>query len=110
MSNLSQLNSDERLQLMQFVCSFAWADFEVALEERKYIGRLVDRLELDAAESRQVQEWLKLPPVPEAVDPNLVPPRHRQLFLDAIRGVIAADLEISDEERESAALLEQMLG
>ncbi len=97
-----------RLQLIQFVCSFAWADLEVRDEERAFVANLVDRLALDPDERRQVQGWLERPPPPEAVDPMAIPASHRKLFLEAIEGVIAADGEIATEESEALALLQDL--
>ena len=42
---LDALDREDRLQLMRFVCSFAWADLEVSDGEREFIVKLVDRLE-----------------------------------------------------------------
>jgi uncharacterized tellurite resistance protein B-like protein len=106
---LDKLNREERLQLMRFVCSFAWADLEVHPREREFVLRLVQRLELAPEEAKQVQEWLVLPPPLETVDPMQIPAAHRKLFLAAIDGVIAADGAIAPEERESLRLLEQLL-
>ena len=50
---LDTLNREDRLQLMRFVCSFAWADLEVTSEEREFIVQLVDRLELDDEERKE---------------------------------------------------------
>ena len=55
---LADLNAAERLRLMQFVCSFAWADLEVRDEERAFIRGLIRRLALDAEEQAQVQRCL----------------------------------------------------
>ena len=106
---LDDLSRTQRLDLVRFVCSFAWADLEIGEVEREYVHRLVRRLKLDQAELQQVEGWLKLPPRPDEVDPDLIPREHREVFLDAIKGVVAADLDISDEERESYKLLEEML-
>lgn len=106
---LEDLDPGERLQLMKFVCSFAWADLEVRAEERSFVARLVERLELDAQERRQVHGWLERPPAPDAVDPMTIPPAHRKSFLAAIEGVVAADGEISAEERETLAVLRDLL-
>jgi hypothetical protein len=38
-----------------------------------------------------------------------IPTAHRKSFLEAIQGVVAADGEISAEERESLAVLEDLL-
>jgi len=106
---LDDLSRPERLALVRFVCSFAWADLNVRRVEQEYIARLVRRLELDEDELQLVDGWLKLPPAPEEVDPDLIPRRHREVFLDAIKGVVAADLDIADEEKENYSLLEEML-
>lgn len=107
--SLADLDPMQRLQLLRFVCSFAWTDLEVPREEREYVSRLIGRLELDDTEMEQVEEWLELPPEPEDVDPAEIPVVHRELFLDCLRGLIAADMQITDEERESLELLEQLL-
>ena len=80
---LSQLSQDDRLKLMKFVCSFAWADFEVRPEERAFISRLIRGLELDREEELAVHRWLDVPPSIEEIDPASVPHAHRRLFLDA---------------------------
>jgi len=107
--NLAKLPKEERLQLMKFVCSFAWADLEIADQERRFVHKLVKKLHLDADEAKQVERWLELPPRVEEVDPAMVPHAHRSIFLNAAREVIAADGTISEEERENFALLEQLL-
>jgi uncharacterized tellurite resistance protein B-like protein len=106
---LEALDRTERLRLMKFVCSFAWADLEIRQEERDFVARLIERLELGADEARQVQGWLKLPPRPESVDPTEIPAEHRRLFIDEIRGVIESDGRVSDEERENLDLLKMLL-
>ena len=106
---MQKLSRQDRLRLMKFVCSFAWADLEVHPREREFVLRLVQRLELSEDEAKQVEEWLVLPPPLETVDPMQIPAAHRKLFLAAIDGVIAADGAIAPEERESLRLLEQLL-
>lgn len=107
---LEGLDRRQRLQLMKFVCSFAWADLEVRSEERAFIARMVDRLGLEADELARVRGWLERPPSPDAVDPMSIPDAHRKVFLEAIEGVIAADGEIAPEERESLAVLRDLFG
>jgi hypothetical protein len=106
---LSKLKREDRLRLMKFVCSFAWADLEIHTEERAFVQRMVRRLELDAADRKKVEGWLTVPPPPEDVDPSTVPAAHRQLFLETIRGVIAADKRVDPEERENLKLFEMLL-
>ena len=106
---LSDMSSADRLRLMQFVCSFAWADLEVRPEERAFIGDLMGRLDLGADEELQVQRWLDVPPEPEGLDPTAVPRAHRAAFIEAIEGLIVSDGEVAEEERESLALFKQLL-
>lgn len=107
---LEVLNARERLNLLKFVCSFAWADLEIRPQERAFIQRLVERLELAAEEVERVGRWLELPPSPDAVDPAQIPARHKDLFLSVLDGVIRSDGEVAMEEREHFALLREMLG
>ena len=94
---------------MKFVCSFVWADLEVADKERTHVKKLMAKLGLDAEEAKQVEEWLTVPPPPEDVDPNRIPQAHKQLFLKTLDGVIGADGKKSEEERELMALLKELL-
>jgi uncharacterized tellurite resistance protein B-like protein len=107
---LDKLSREERMRLMRFVCSFAWADLEVQKEERSFVAKLMRKLELTADEKRQVEEWLAVPPAPEEVDPTDVPKAHRKLFLDTIKQVVKADRRVDPEEQENLELLEQLLG
>ena len=94
---------------MQFVCSFAWADLEVRSEERAFVARMIERLEFDSDEREQVRRWLERPPPADAIDPTSIPRAHQEAFVEAIEGVIASDGEIAPEERESLALLRELL-
>lgn len=106
---LKKLSREDRLRLMKFVCSFAWADLEVQEEERTFVHKMVRRLELADEDRQQVEGWLEVPPHPEEVDPSQVPAAHRQLFLETIRGLIAADKRVDPDERENLTLFEQLL-
>ncbi|MFP6686441.1 MAG: TerB family tellurite resistance protein [Polyangiaceae bacterium] len=106
---LSELDDKERLRLMKFVCSFAWADLEVQDEERLFVKKMMEKLDLSEADRRQVQTWLQVPPAAEEVDPGEIPVVHRQLFLKTIREVIAADKVLDPDEQENLDLLEQLL-
>jgi uncharacterized tellurite resistance protein B-like protein len=105
---LAELSRDERLRLMKFVCSFAWADLEVRESERAFVARMIDRLGLDE-DRAQVEAWLRVPPRPEDIDPTQIPRAHRELFLRAVKGVISADHHIDPAEQENLTLLEQLL-
>jgi uncharacterized tellurite resistance protein B-like protein len=106
---LEELGRRDRLRLVQFVCSFAWADFEIKPEERVFISRLIRRLDLDDEEDLQVQQWLDRPPALDDLDPTSIPAAHRRFFVEAIEGLISADGEIAEEERESFAIFKQLL-
>ncbi|MCA9650727.1 MAG: TerB family tellurite resistance protein [Myxococcales bacterium] len=94
---------------MRFVCSAAWADLEVQDDEKKVVERLIKTLDLEA-DRASIERWLRSPPPPEDVDPTRVPRQHRELFLEAVRAVFAADGVIDPKEQESFELLEQLLG
>ncbi len=107
--NLSQLSKEDRLRLVKFVCSFAWADLQIADSERHFVHKLVRKLRLDAEEKKLVDEWMEIPPRPEELDPAEIPREHRALFLEIAREMIAADGEIAEEEVENLSLFEQLL-
>jgi len=106
---LDQLDRKDRLRLMKFVCSFAWADLEVREAERNFIGRLIDKLGLDQDERAQVAEWLEVPPRAEELDPSEIPRAHRELFLESVRDLIEVDGHIDEEEIENFDLLAQLI-
>lgn len=106
---LDTLNREDRLQLMRFVCSFAWADLEITPREREFIFGLVVRLGLEEAEQEQVVEWLEVPPPADDLDPADIPMEHRQLFLDAAKAMILSDGEIEEVEAENLIILDQLL-
>jgi tellurite resistance protein len=105
---LDKLNREDRLRLMKFVCSFAWADLEVRDEEREFVADMVERLELDAEEVRQVRGWLESPPRADEVDPNQVPPEHREVFVSAARAVLEHDGEVNEEEAVTLELFRRL--
>ena len=107
--SLQDLSRRERLLLMRFVCSFAWADLEVQREERELVAELIRRLEFDRDERRQILAWLELPPAPESVDPALVPRAHRLKFLRAVEATVEVDGHVSPEEQESLAVFAQLI-
>jgi len=106
---LDALNKEDRLQLMRFVCSFAWADLEIADAERDFIVKMVVRLDLDEEEQEQVAQWLEVPPRADDLDPADVPKEHRQLFLDAAKAMILSDGNVEDVEAENLIILDQLL-
>ena len=64
---------------------------------------------LDEEEEQQVCEWLRSPPPPESVDPQLVPRAHRMTFLRAVESTITVDGEVSPEERESLLVFARLI-
>jgi hypothetical protein len=106
---LKELTREERLLLMRFVCSFAWADLEVRPQERELVARMIRRLELDEEEEQQVLEWLESPPPLGSVDPKLVPKAHRMKFLRAVESTVTVDGEVSPEERESLLVFAKLI-
>jgi uncharacterized tellurite resistance protein B-like protein len=107
---MKDLDREDRMRLMRFVCSFAWADLEVKDAERKLIKRLVKKLDLDDKELAQVDGWLEVPPRAEELDPADIPRAHRKLFLETVRSVIIADGEVDQDEAENLVLFEMLLG
>lgn len=104
-----RLNHEDRLLLMRFICSFAWADLEIRDEERALVSSMIRRLQFNEREGRQIREWLEVPPRPDAVDPANVPKKHREVFLEAMRSTIAADGQIAPEEQESLSLFGRLI-
>lgn len=100
---LKELSASERLQLLEFICAFAWADLEVQPEEWTKVRRVMERLHIPVAERERVLEWLVVPPDPEDVDPESIPEEHRAKFLRAVEELIGADHEVKKGE---ASLLE----
>jgi uncharacterized tellurite resistance protein B-like protein len=104
---LSTLDSEARLQLMKFVCSFAWADLEVNEAERAYVTNLIEKLELSSDERQLVQGWLNSPPAD--VDPFEIPAEHREIFMKTMLELIASDGELDPAETETYNLLSQLV-
>jgi hypothetical protein len=106
---MEQLNRADRLQLVKFVCSFAWADLQISPEERIFVDQIVRSLKLNDEDQSKVEGWMAVPPSPESVDPTRIPSEHREIFLNSIEGVIFSDGKIAPEERENLALLRDLL-
>lgn len=106
---IEDLGSEDRMRLMRFVCTFAWADLEIQEAEQSFVQKLMDRLEFDDDEVEQIKGYLKTPPTPEEVDPNDVPPAHRQVFLNLCLQLVGADGVVAEAEMETLSLLEKLL-
>jgi hypothetical protein len=95
---LDDLSPEHRQLLFRFLCSFAWADGEVADAERRFVHRLMGKVKLRDDERLDVDGWLDHPPNANDVQPGEVPLEHRHLFVDAMRAVIFMDGKVTDEE------------
>jgi uncharacterized tellurite resistance protein B-like protein len=105
-----KLTRDDRMLLLRFVCAFAWTDLEVKAGERKFVARLMDRMQLSPEDRAEVNGYLHVAPSPEATNPKLVPREHRRTFIDAVRALIYADGDVDAEERERFEKLRAALG
>ncbi len=103
------LSRQDTMRLLAFVCSFAWADHHIQQEERSFVEDLVDRLGLDDEDREQVAQWLKLPPRPEEIDPQLVPLEHRELFIAVAKKLVSADGYVAEGEADTLALFQELL-
>ena len=106
---ITDLDPDDRMRLVRFLCSFAWADLDISEQEKDFIRRMLRELGLDESEREQAERWLVLPPLPEEVDPTDIPQEHRQVFLNAILQLVGADGFVAEKEMETLALFEKLL-
>lgn len=95
-----QLSRDDRMLLLRFVCAFAWTDLTIHDGERKFVERLIERMQLSSDDRSEALAYLHVAPSPEATNPKLVPPEHRRIFIESVRALIYADGEVDAEERE----------
>lgn len=107
--DLKDLDRDARLRLVRFVCSFAWADLDVADAERTFVTKLLRELDLDDEERGEAEKWLRVPPHPEEVDPMDIPVEHRQIFLNTALQLVGADGQVEEAEMEALSLFEKLL-
>ena len=105
-----KLSRDERMLLLRFVCAFAWTDLEIRDSERKFVQRLMERMQLSSDDRAEVEGYLHVAPAPEETNPKLVPAEHRRLFLDSVRALIYVDGEVDAEERQRFEKLQAALG
>lgn len=104
-----QLSRDDRMLLLRFVCAFAWTDLSIKDGERKFVQRLMNRMQLSAEDRAEVEGYLHVAPSPESTNPKLVPAQHRRSFIEAVRALIYADGEVDAEERERFEKLQAAL-
>ena len=106
---IKDLDTESRLRLVRFLCSFAWADLDISEPEKDFIRKMLVNLGLDDAERARAERWLVVPPLPEEVDPTDIPQEHRQVFLNAILQLVGADGFVAEKEMETLALFEKLL-
>lgn len=106
---LARLDPKDRVLLLRFVCAFAWADGEVGDAERRFVRRLMEKVDLTDGERLDVESWLVDPPHADDVDPAAVPLARRRIFLDALRALIYVDGEVAPDERERFDALQRAL-
>ena len=106
---LDELDHEDRLRLLRFICSFAWADLEIADEERSFVKKMIVDLDISAEDAKRVEQWLEVPPPAEELDPAEIPREHRQLFLDAVRAMVVVDGRVDPDEAENLALFEMLV-
>ena len=105
--SLQELSGEDRLRLIRFVCSFAWADLEMADSEKTFVKNMIGVMDLNADGQAAVTHYLKVPPLPEEIDPTDIPLAHRQLFLNTALQMVGADGHIDERELENLSLFEQ---
>ena len=103
------ISPQERMNLMKFVCSFAWTDLDVSQSERDLVMRMCGSFGLNDEENAQIEKWLELPPPAEEVDPTMISPEHRQVILNALEQVVKADGKVVPAESESLQLFRDLL-
>jgi len=101
----ASLPADHRVQALRFAASFLWADFEIADTERAFLTELARELGVDA----DVDALLRLPPVPEEIDPNEVDARTADLVRHVALRAIASDGHVGEEELAMFELLDDLL-
>ena len=104
------ISSEEKLQIMRFVCAFAWADLKVVTEERSIIASFAKSLELNEKELIQVNDWTRHPPKPEEIDPFDIPVHLKEIILSAASAVTIVDGICDHNEADLLTLLQNILG
>ncbi len=96
--DLDGLTDKERVDLMRFLCSFAWADGEVQAEERTVLERVLGSLGLSAEARAEATAWLLAPPPMDGFDFRAIAADKRALFIDQAFEVAAADGGLAPDE------------
>jgi uncharacterized membrane protein YebE (DUF533 family) len=88
--NADELTEAEQIELMRFLCSFAWADGEVHDTERTVLEQVLGGLTLSPEARADAQAWLSEPPDMEGFDFGAISPEKRSAFIDQAFAVAAA--------------------
>lgn len=94
------LTESERLELMRFLCSFAWADGVVQPQEKTVLERILGSLELSAEAHAEAEGWLTAAPSVQGRALRSIDEKKRATFIDGAYEVAAADGEIAADELE----------
>lgn len=106
---MNEISDEHKLTLVRFVCSFAWADLEIADKERDFVRDLVAKLELDEEDTEQAFRWLDQPPREDELDPFDIPIEHARLFLSTVVEMVGADDILDRMEIETYQLFEELI-
>lgn len=93
-----QLSADERVELLRFLCWFAYADLSLDPREYDLIDSFAGTMRLNGEQREQVQGWLEDPPDLSLEDVKNVPAEKRELYLDALMLLGNADRNIHSME------------
>jgi hypothetical protein len=104
-----KMNAADRMNLLRFVCSFAWTDLRIAQQERDLVMRIAGNLGLTDSEAAQVAAWLKTPPNIDDLDPASISKAHRELFVQAAELAIKADGRVVPVEADALSLFRELL-
>lgn len=104
-----ELNHAAAMKLLEFVCTFAWADLRVQRAERDLVMRIVGHLGLNHRDTERVRGWLDVAPPADEVDPTAIPREHRELFLQLAEAVVEADGRVAPVERDAIELFRGLL-
>ena len=105
----STLTSEEKLQIMRFVCAFAWADLKVVAAEKKLIERFSNILSLTESEKQSVASWVAHPPRPEEIDPYQISDHLKETIITAAQAVSIVDGDFDPKEADLLDLLKSIL-
>jgi hypothetical protein len=105
---MEELLREEKLQVLRFICAFAWADLEIREEERALVNRFIEAIDLPKDCYQQVYSWLDHPPRPEEIDPYDIPTELRTAVLYAAEAMMVTDGDVDSRELELLQLLKSL--